>query len=129
MNRQLAPSTVAPPAANYALAVKSEGAVAWLHTSGIVGVRADGSLPRSIEDQAEVIWATLLAILAEAGMEIADVVSITTYVVADQRDALPKVMAARDGALQGHRVASTLLTVPALARPEWKVEIALIAAR
>ena len=129
MNRQIAPSTVAPPVANYALAVKSEGAVAWLHTSGIVGVRPDGSLPSDIEDQAAVIWASLQAILAEAGMGTGDVVSITTYVVAGHRAALAKVMAARDLALQGHRVASTLVTVPALARPEWKVEIALIAAR
>ena len=35
----------------------------------------------------------------------------------------------RDTALQGHRVASTLVTVPALADPEWKMEIAVIAAR
>ena len=129
MNRQLAPVSIAPPVANYALAVKSEGATAWLHTSGIVGIRPDGSLPSDIEDQAAVIWESLLAILAEAGMVAADVVSITTYVVAAHRAALAKVMAARDNALQGQRVASTLVTVPALARPEWKIEIALIAAR
>jgi len=39
------------------------------------------------------------------------------------------VMAARDRALGGHRAASTLVTVPALARPEWKMEIAIVAAR
>jgi 2-iminobutanoate/2-iminopropanoate deaminase len=39
------------------------------------------------------------------------------------------VMAARDLALSGRRAASTLVTVPALARPEWKLEIALVAAR
>ncbi len=127
MNRQIAPSSIAPPAANYALAMKSENAQAWLHTSGIVGERPDGSLPSDIEDQAEVIWASLLAILAEAGMGPTDVVSITTYAVNAHRAALPKVMAARDRALGGHRAASTLVTVPALARPEWKVEISLIA--
>ncbi len=37
-------------------------------------------------------------------------------------------MGARDRALGGRRVASTLVTVPALARPEWKVEIAVVAA-
>ena len=34
-----------------------------------------------------------------------------------------------DAALDGHRAASTLVTVPALARPEWKMEISVIAAR
>jgi enamine deaminase RidA (YjgF/YER057c/UK114 family) len=38
-------------------------------------------------------------------------------------------MAARDRVLDGHRAASTLVTVPALARPEWRMEIAIIASR
>jgi len=38
------------------------------------------------------------------------------------------VMAARDRAVGGHLVASTLITVPALVRPEWLVEIAVVAA-
>jgi enamine deaminase RidA (YjgF/YER057c/UK114 family) len=38
-------------------------------------------------------------------------------------------MAARDAFLGDHLAASTLVTVPALARPEWRVEIALVAAR
>ena len=129
MNRQIAPSSIAPPAANYALAVHSENMTAWLHTSGIVGARPDGSIPTDVGEQAEVIWSSLQAILAEAGMIPGDVVSIITYVVVDQLAALPQVMAARDRALQGHRCASTLVTVPALARPEWKVKIALVAAR
>ncbi len=129
MNRQLAPTAIAPPAANYALAVVSEDAVAWLHTSGIVPIRPDGSVPSDIGEQADVVWANLQAILGEAGMVAEDVVSITTYVVVDFLSDLPQVMAARDRALQGHRAASTLVTVPALARPEWKLEIALIAAR
>jgi len=62
-------------------------------------------------------------------MRPGDVVSVTTYVVADHLADLPEVMAARDRALDGHRAASTLVTVPALARPEWKMEIALVAAR
>ncbi|CAN5502231.1 RidA family protein [soil metagenome] len=129
MNRQLAPAAIAPPAANYALAVVSERAAAWLHTSGIVPIRPDGSVPSEIGEQADVVWANLQAILAEAGMTAEDVVSITTYVVVDHVVSLSQVMAARDRALQAHRAASTLVTVPALARPEWKLEIALIAAR
>lgn len=59
-------------------------------------------------------------------MEVKDIVSVTTYVV--HGEDLAAVMAARDRALSGHLAASTLVTVPALARPEWRVEIALIAA-
>lgn len=129
MNRIVAPADIAPPAANYAHGVISEHTRKWLHTSGVVPTRPDGSVPAAIETQAEVVWANLLALLREAGMAAHDVVSVTTYVVADQLPMLAKVMAARDVALEGHRVASTLVTVPALARPEWKMEIALIAAQ
>jgi len=41
---------------------------------------------------------------------------------------LAGVMAARDRVLGEHRAASTLVTVPALARPEWLMEISVIAA-
>ena len=129
MNRIVAPATIAPPAANYAHAVLTESALRWLHTSGVVPTRADGTVPATIEEQATVVWVNLLAILAEAEMAPADVVSLTTYVVVDQLPSLAAVMAARDLALHGQRVASTLVTVPALARPEWKMEISLIAAR
>ncbi|HRE01403.1 MAG TPA: RidA family protein, partial [Ilumatobacteraceae bacterium] len=120
------PADAAPPAANYALAVVAERPQRLLHTSGIVPVAPDGSVPTDVADQAEVVWASLLAILAEAGMGVADVVSITTYVVAGEP--LGGVMAARDRALGGHRAASTLVTVPALAQAAWKMEIALVAA-
>ena len=124
---EIAPSSIAPTAANYAHAVLTESPQRLLHTSGVVPIAPDGSVPADLADQAAVVWANLLAILAEAGMRPTDVVSVTTYVV-HGHDLAP-VMAARDRALGGHRVASTLVTVPALARPEWKMEIALIAAQ
>ena len=86
-------------------------------------------MPESVEDQAEVVWANLMAILDEAHMVPSDIVSITTYVVVEHLPSLPWIMQARDRALGGRRVASTLVTVPALANPAWKLEIALVAAR
>jgi 2-iminobutanoate/2-iminopropanoate deaminase len=127
VNRIIAPSTIAAPAANYALAVHTEHASRWLHTSGIVPIRPDGSVPETIGEQVDTVWANLLAILKDADMQPFNVVSVTTYVVATHIADLPVVMAARDRHLGGQRVASTLVTVPALARPEWKVEITLIA--
>ena len=132
VNRALSPASMAPPAPNYAHAVLTESVpgapMRLLHTSGVVPIAADGSVPATIAAQAEVVWANLLTLLAEAGMAPSDVVSVTTYVVVDRMADLPAVMAARDRALGGHRAASTLVTVPALARPEWQMEIALVAA-
>ena len=129
MNREIMPSTIAPPAANYAHAVLSTNGAELLHVSGQVAARLDGTIPDGVADQADVIWSNIAAILAEAGMAMTDIVSITTYVVVDFMADLPQVMAARDTALAGHRAASTLVTVPALARPAWKMEVAIVAAR
>ena len=126
MNREISPKSIAPPAANYAHAIVTEGAARWVHTAGVVPTARDGSVPSAIGDQAVQIWGNISAILGEAGMSGVDIVSVTTYVVAGEE--LSPVMQARDAFLQGRRVASTLVTVPALARPEWRVEIAVIAA-
>lgn len=127
MNREIAPSSIAAPAANYAHAVLSTAPAQLLHTAGVVPIAPDGSVPASIGAQAAVVWANITAIVGEAGMTLDDVVSVTTYVVAERLGNLGQVMAARDAALGGRRVASTLVTVPALVRPEWQVEIAVVA--
>jgi 2-iminobutanoate/2-iminopropanoate deaminase len=127
MNHQIAPGNIAPPVANYAHAVLIDAPARLLHTAGAVGIRPDGSVPDGLAEQADVAWSNIGAILDEAGMEPSDVVSYTTYVVVGEP--LAPVMAARDLFLGEHRAASTLVTVPALARPEWRVEIAVVAAR
>jgi enamine deaminase RidA (YjgF/YER057c/UK114 family) len=123
---EIRPADIAAPAANYAHAVLTEHAARWLHTSGVVPVAPDGSTPETLADQAALVWANIAAMLGDAGMEMTNVVSVTTYVVVGED--LAPVMAARDAALGGHRAASTLVTVPALARQEWRMEIAVVAA-
>ena len=127
MNRSIDPASIAPPAANYAHAVHTSGATQWLHTSGVVPTAPDGSTPDDVGAQAELVWSNIAAMLAAAGMEPHHVVSVTTYVVVGEP--LGPVMAARDAFLGGHRAASTLVTVPALAQAQWRMEIAVVAAR
>lgn len=127
MNRTVEPAGIAPTAARYAHAVVSEGAGRLLHTSGIVAIAPDGTVPDSLVEQAEVVWANLGAILAAAEMDRTDIVAVTTYVVVGED--LGPVMTARDAFMDGHLAASTLITVPALVRPEWRLEVALVAAR
>jgi enamine deaminase RidA (YjgF/YER057c/UK114 family) len=127
MNEPVAPSSIAPPAANYLHGVVSTDASRVLHTSGVVPIAPDGTVPAELAEQATVVWANIAAIVDGAGMALSDIVSVTTYVVLG-RD-LSVVMLARDRALNGHRAASTLVYVPALARPEWQMEVAVVAAR
>ncbi|MEN9552565.1 MAG: hypothetical protein RLY24_160 [Actinomycetota bacterium] len=128
---EIQPEHMAPPAANYAHAVKVDNAEQFVFTSGVVPTMPDGTVPPTVEGQARVVWANLLEILRSGGMAVSNVVSITTYVVASEtlRDDLSAVMGVRDEVMGTHRAASTLVTVPALARPEWLMEISLIAAR
>jgi 2-iminobutanoate/2-iminopropanoate deaminase len=72
------------------------------------------------------VWKNIAAMLTEAEMVPSDIVSVTTYVVVGEP--LGAVMAARDAFLDGHRAASTLVTVSALAQPQWRMEVAIIAA-
>jgi 2-iminobutanoate/2-iminopropanoate deaminase len=127
---EIQPEHMSPPAANYAHAVKVEKAQNFVFTSGVVPTMPDSTVPPTIEGQARVVWANLLEILRSGGMGVANIVSITTYVVASDalKDHLGVVMSVRDEVMGDHRAASTLVTVPALARPEWLMEISLVAA-
>ena len=126
VNQPVNPASIAPPAAKYSHAVVSSGAKAMLHTAGVVPVTPDGSVPEGLADQAKVVWNNIEAILAESGFAMDEIVSMTTYVVAGSNVML--VMEARDAAMKDHRPASTLVYVPALARPQWLVEVAVVAA-
>ena len=127
VSRPINPTSVSAPAANYAHAVLTENAATWLHTSGVVPIAPDGTVPAALLEQAEVIWSNIMAMLGEANMVATNVVSVTTYVTPGHD--LGPIMEARDRSLGGHHAASTLVVVPELARPEWRMEIAIIAAK
>jgi len=131
ISRELKPVEMADPAAAYAHGMHVPAGSEIIFTSGVVPTMRDGSVPQTIGEQASVVWQNISAILAEGSMTISDVVSVTTYVAnsPELANQLKIVMAARDLALDGHRAASTLVTVPALARPEWLIEISVVAAR
>ena len=131
MPRELKPVELAAPAAAYAHGMHVPAGHELIVTSGVVPTRGDGSVPTNIAEQASVVWQNILAILGEGKMNAHDIISVTTYVVnsPELANRLKIVMDARDFAMAGHRAASTLVTVPALARPEWLMEISVLAAR
>jgi enamine deaminase RidA (YjgF/YER057c/UK114 family) len=127
MNEDLQPVGVASAAAAYSLGMRIPAGSDLVFTAGIVPTAPDGTVPRELAAQAELVWSTIRLVLAAADMGVADIVSYTTYVI-DGED-LSVVMAGRDAALNGHKAASTLIVVPRLARPEWRMEIAAVAAK
>jgi 2-iminobutanoate/2-iminopropanoate deaminase len=81
MNVRHTPNTVAAPFGPYSHAVEVPEGSRLLYISGEVGVLPDGTVPKGIEAQAEACWRNIIAILADAGMGVGDLVKITTYLV------------------------------------------------
>jgi len=127
---QVQPESMPPPVAKYAHAMAVTAGSDMVFTSGVVPTMPDGTVPGSLEGQARVVWANLIEILRASGMVVSNIVSVTTYVVyaTDLSQRLAVVMGVRDEVMGGHRAASTLVSVPGLARPEWLIEISVIAA-
>ncbi len=111
----------------YSQAMEIDPNKRWLFTAGQVGVAPDGNTLDSIEGQVAQTWANIIALLNEGGMGIDDVVKITGYIVGKEN--FPAYAAGRKKALGEARPASTAIIVPALAMPQWLVEIEVIAAK
>jgi enamine deaminase RidA (YjgF/YER057c/UK114 family) len=126
--RPLTPATIASPLACYAHGALLPAGARIIRTSGQLGLAADGTIPGSVADQAAICFANIRAILVEGGMEVADICHISAWLT-DRAD-LPAYMAARDAFLSGSNVlpASTLLLVAGFSRPEFKIEVEVMAA-
>jgi enamine deaminase RidA (YjgF/YER057c/UK114 family) len=128
MNSPINPDGIMPPFNNaYSHGVVIPPNARVLHTAGQIGARADGTVSADIGEQAEQLWQNLLAIVRGAGMEASDIVKLTAYVVGTEN--YPAYAAARVRHLGDHKPASTAICVPALLKPEWLIEVELIAAR
>src|SRR5438270_9992016 len=107
MNIRHIPASVAAPFGPYSHAVEVPEGSRLLYISGEVGVLPDGTVPETIEAQAEACWQNIIAILADAEMGVQDLVKITTYLVN------PEDVAAAGGARPG----SATIIVTALVNP------------
>jgi enamine deaminase RidA (YjgF/YER057c/UK114 family) len=82
-------------------------------------------MPESFEDQADLIWKHIQSVLASAGMELSNIVSLRTY-LSDPRYDEPNV-SMRVKYMGSHRPASTVVCCQLL-DPKWKLEIEAVAA-
>jgi len=121
------PAGVFPPYRCYAHATEIRGDARLLFVSGLNGYQLDGkTLPESFDEQAELIWGHLEAILRSAEMNYTDLVSLRTY-LADPADDEANVRM-RVKHLGHHRVSLTVISCRLL-DPRWKLEMEAVAAR
>jgi len=98
-----------------------------LFISGQLGVRPDGSTPPTIAEQADQVFSNIVGLLRSHGLDPADIIKLTTFIVAGQDG--DAVRAARLKYLGSHRPASTAVYVAALVDPAWHVEVEAVAGK
>ncbi|MEQ1881653.1 MAG: Rid family hydrolase [Burkholderiales bacterium] len=118
---------VARQIGTYSDGVEAPASARWVFTAGTPGIMPDGSYPHGITAQAEQAWKNILAILAEAGMGVKDLVKVTHYLV--RQEDIKDYVVVRARYLRDARPASMLTMVPALVKPEMLVEIEAVAAK
>lgn len=118
---------VAAHIGTYSDAVELPSSARVLYSSGTPGLDAAGQLPDGFEEQAELAWRNIEAILAEAGMGVGNIVRLNQYLT--RRDDLDAYRAIRARHLGDARPASTLLLVGELIWPEMLIEIEVVAAK
>jgi 2-iminobutanoate/2-iminopropanoate deaminase len=99
----------------------------WLFTSGTPGLSPGGILPKDIAGQSELAWEHILRMLRDAQMSLADVVKVTQYLT--RAEDIPVYASVRSRILGEIRPASMLLIIPQLVRPEFLVEVEIVAAK
>ena len=121
------PKSTSAPNGAYSHGAEVPPNARWLFVAGQIPMRTDGTIPATIEEQTETVWRNILAVLADAGMGIADVVKISSFLT--RFDNFARFAQVRAGFLGSHRPASTSVIVSALAKPEFLVEVEAIAAK
>ena len=125
MKRPLNPASIRAPFAQYSHAVEVAAPARMVFASGQLGVSPDDHVPDDAEAQAVLCFENIKAILAEAGMTMADVVRFTAYVT--DRAWFPVYGAVRSRYVSGNAFASTLVIVSGFTRPEFKIEVEVTA--
>ena len=115
------PETVQPPLGGYAHQVELAGEARILALAGQVGMRPDGTLPESVEEQLREALRNVERNLEAASMTLRDVVKLTIYAVGElDRDARTAVLG---DAFGDEPPAMTLVFVASLATPALRVEL------
>jgi 2-iminobutanoate/2-iminopropanoate deaminase len=126
MNTALDPKDIHPPFAPYSHGVVIPPGQRLVFCSGQLGIAADATVPADCAGQTRLCFENVAAILREAGLGLEHIVRINAYV--SGREHLPEYMGVRNALFAAPCPASTLMIVSGFARPEFLVEIEVIAA-
>ncbi|MCG7625154.1 RidA family protein [Epibacterium sp. Ofav1-8] len=126
MSVPINPKSIAPPASHYNHGFYIPAGAAIMTLSGQLGEHADGYCPEDAGEQARIAWHNIKAILAEKGFGVENVVKVTSYIVGEEN--IDPYVAVHREIVGDHMPPWTLVAVPALGRPQYKIEVDVMAA-
>lgn len=119
------PPSMFAPVGPYSHGIALLSPTRWLISSGTMGLDRNGRAPEGIDAQLEAAWANLKAILAEADMDVTNIVKVTTFLA--DRSLRGPATAYRAAMLGDHKPAVTTM-VAGLLQDDWLIEIEIVAA-
>ncbi len=125
--RYIEPEGVSLPQASFGLGIVIEPGHRLAFLTGRTGNNPDGSYSDDFETQARNTLASVSVLLNEAGMDWSNVVKINVYLT-DSTD-IPVWGRVRDEVIGQSRPSGTGVIVKALAAPDARVEVTVIAAQ
>ncbi|HEY9421971.1 MAG TPA: RidA family protein [Thermoanaerobaculia bacterium] len=119
------PDSVPKPVGNYSLGLEIPAGARTLFISGQIPEALSGEVPQAFEDQCNLVWDHIFAILQSAGMSAANLVKVTTFLVdREYADANSRIRRERLGS---HAPALTVMVAQTL-DSRWLLEIEALAA-
>lgn len=119
------PNDIRAPFGNYVHGLEIPSGFSLIHTSGQLGVSKEDATPEGISEQCEICFSNIRSILESFDATLADIIKVSGFLT--DRTYFKPYMQVRDKYVQ-QSVCSTLLIVSGFTRPEFKVEVEIIAA-
>lgn len=120
------PQSVPAPLGHYSQGLELPANARLLFISGQIPERPGQAIPADFRGQAEFIWQNIADVLAAAGMEIGDLVKVTTFLTS--REQVQENREVRNRFLGQTNPAMTVIVAQTL-DAQWLLEIEAIAAR
>lgn len=119
------PGSVPAPVGNYSQGLELPSGSRILFISGQIPETLMGEIPQAFEDQCNLVWDHILAILGSASMSAANLVKVTTFLTdREHAEANSRIRRERLGA---HAPALTVMVAQTL-DSRWLLEIEAVAA-
>lgn len=120
------PSALFPQYRNYSHAIEVSGDSRLLFISGLNGYESDGkTMPDAFEEQGEIIWQHIGAILESASMDYSNIISLRIYLASPEYDEANVRLRMK---YLGDNKPSLTVICCQLLETRWKLEVEAVAA-